>query len=863
MTRICQTARRHLAAALLALAALTGPASAQAPAPPPAAAPAPQAPAPQTPAPAPQPPAPQPPAAAPPPAAEPREAEETKPVRAELDRIRLDFERREAALRGRDLADGELQALRGGVDDQVERARALVDGLTPRLDAARARLDQLGAKPEEGAAPESPELQADRRAREAVVAEFDETQRLGRAVMLQGQQIAAQIAERRRTLFARAVFRQSQSLASPGLWVDVARVLPREMAAFRFVFGDWADRVRMQATSGSVALVLVAMLAAAALHWGRRRLLPRLVTRNPAARPGPLTQHVAALQVLVLGTLPAAVASLAVYAALDGGGFLPVRVRPVAGAALAGLAFVAFVIALADAVLAPGREGWRLVRMSDAGARRLMRLAVAVAWIIGLSKVADAVNAAIAAALPLAVLTRGLFAAAAAVAIAATLRRFATTEVQDEACLGPYIPESNAGGPLRILGWGAVAALVGGLLTGYVAFAAFLVDQIAWVAILAAMLFLSVRLVDVLLVRSLRDPTRLSSALQANTGLRRRSLQQIAVVVDGVARVVLILAAALLALAPWGVESRDLLSSLRAAFFGLQVGDITISLSSVVLAITIFALGVFATRIVQRWLETAFLPATDLDAGLRNSIKTAFGYLGFFIAAALSLSSMGLGLERIALVAGALSVGIGFGLQSIVNNFVSGLILLWERPIRVGDLIVVGDGEGHVRRISVRSTEIETFDRSTIIVPNSNLISGVVRNRVRGDRTGRVVLPIAVLRNQDPVRAAELLTACAAAHPDVLKEPPPRVNFKKIGDTWLEFDLVAFVADVEFQTRVQTELNFAVFKRLTDEGFIPPLGAPSMTVQGLGSVEAALEHIASAIATAERPAPPPRQESRA
>ncbi|HYF54923.1 MAG TPA: DUF3772 domain-containing protein [Salinarimonas sp.] len=837
MTRIRPTIRWRPAAALLALALLALGAAA------PAAAQAPPAPAP-------------PPAAA---APAPRDLEETKPLRAEIESIRLDFERREAALRGRELSDGDLQGLRAGVDALVERARAIVDDLSPRLDAARARLAQLGDKPEEGAAPESPELQADRRAREAEAAELDETQRIGRAVMLQGQQIAAAVSERRRTIFARSVFRQSQSLASPALWLDVARTMPRDVAALRRVFTDWAERVRRESTAPSIALVLAATFAAAGLAWGRRRLLPRLVVRDPGAAPSPLTLHVAALQVLVLGTLPAVVASLAVFAALDAAGFLPVRVRPVAGAALAGLAFVAFVIALADAVLAPGRDGWRLLRMADVSARRLMRLAVALAWIVALAKLADAVNAAIAAGLPLSVVTRGAFAAAAALALAATLRRFAAGAVEEEACLGPYIPEANAGGPLRILGWAAVAALVAGLLTGYVAFAAFLVDQLAWVAILAALFFLSVRLVDVVLVRSLRDPTRLSSALQANTGLRRRSLQQIAVLVDGVARVVLILAVALLALAPWGVESRDLLSSARAAFFGLQVGDLTISLSGIVLAIGIFALGVVVTRIVQRWLETAFLPATDLDAGLRNSIKTAFGYLGFFAAAALALSSMGLGLERIALVAGALSVGIGFGLQSIVNNFVSGLILLWERPIRVGDLIVVGDGEGHVRKISVRSTEIETFDRSTIIVPNSNLISGVVRNRVRGDRSGRVVLPVAVMRNQDPIRAAEILEGCAAAHPDVLKEPPPRVNFKKIGETWLEFDLVAFVADVDFQVRVQTDLNFAVFKALTDEGFIPPLGPASLTVQGLGSVEAALEHIASAIGAAERPGGAPQR----
>jgi small-conductance mechanosensitive channel len=474
------------------------------------------------------------------------------------------------------------------------------------------------------------------------------------------------------------------------------------------------------------------------------------------------------------------------------------------------------------------------------------------------------VNQAIAAGLPLSVATRALVVLVAAGTMAELLRRFAVQVEADDPCLGPYVSREPAlAGPARLLGWTLVALTLAGLLGGYIAFSSFLVDQIAWVGSLLVLLYLGVAVADEFLGESLRGQSRVSTTLQANLGLRRRSVEQLGILSAGITRVVLFLVAALLALAPWGVESGDIAANLRAAFFGFQVGDVTISLSTILLALLLFGGVIGATRIIQRWLSNTFLPTTELDAGLRNSLQTAAGYLGFFAAAALALSYLGLGLDKIAIVAGALSVGIGFGLQSIVNNFVSGLILLWERPIRVGDLIVVGDGEGHVRRISVRSTEIETFDRSTIIVPNSNLISGVVRNRVRGDRTGRVVLPIAVLRNQDPVRAAELLTACAAAHPDVLKEPPPRVNFKKIGDTWLEFDLVAFVADVEFQTRVQTELNFAVFKRLTDEGFIPPLGAPSMTVQGLGSVEAALEHIASAIATAERPAPPPRQESRA
>ena len=153
--------------------------------------------------------------------------------------------------------------------------------------------------------------------------------------------------------------------------------------------------------------------------------------------------------------------------------------------------------------------------------------------------------------------------------------------------------------------------------------------------------------------------------------------------------------------------------SLQAAFFGFRIGDVTISLSSIALAVFLFAVALAITRALQHWLDQRFLPSTQLDTGLRNSIRTSLGYVGFLIAAIIGLGQVGLDFQKLAIVAGALSVGIGFGLQSIVNNFVSGLIILWERAIRVGDWVVVGDEQGYVRRINVRSTEIETFDRAT------------------------------------------------------------------------------------------------------------------------------------------------------
>ncbi len=452
-------------------------------------------------------------------------------------------------------------------------------------------------------------------------------------------------------------------------------------------------------------------------------------------------------------------------------------------------------------------------------------------------KSVEALNSGISAALTISIATRGIGAAATSLILAIGLHRFADTEQEEEACFGPYVPTKTTtgiGGPARLVGWIAVVVIGFAALGGYVALATFLTDQLIWATCILVLLYLLVQSVDTFLGKALTDESRLATALQANTGLRKRSLNQISVLATGGARVVLILVAALLILAPWGLDSTDITASMRSAFFGFQVGGVTISLSSIVLGIGVLAIGVIVTRAIQRWLDQTYLPATDLDAGLRNSISTVAGYCGFLLSLALAFSYLGLSLEKITIVAGALSVGIGFGLQSIVNNFVSGLLLLWERPIRVGDQVVIGDSEGIVKRISVRSTEIQTFDRSAVIVPNSNLISGIVKNRVRGDRTGRLSLTVNVLRNQDPCRAAELITGCADAHPNVVRDPPPRVVFRKIGDTFLEFELLAWISDVSLGLKVQTDLNFAVFRTLTEQGLIPPMGPGSsiVTIQG-------------------------------
>jgi small-conductance mechanosensitive channel len=355
---------------------------------------------------------------------------------------------------------------------------------------------------------------------------------------------------------------------------------------------------------------------------------------------------------------------------------------------------------------------------------------------------------------------------------------------------------------------------------------------------------LAFQFIDLGIPRLLTGKSRFATTLKAGMGLRAATLQKISVISVGALKLLLLVVTVLMVLAPWGLESTDFLVSLRAAFFGFQVGGVTISISTIVVFALVFALGIAATRAIQRWLDNQFLPTTSLDPGLRNSITTAIGYVGYIAAVAIAVSAVGLSLERLTLVASALSVGIGFGLQSVVSNFVSGLILLWERPIRVGDQVVVGDVEGIVKRINVRSTEIATFDRSTVIVPNSNLISGVVRNRVRTDRSGRVLIALTVPRSIDAGAVRAMLSEVAGNHGDVLQKPPPAVMFKKLGPATMDFELICIVDDVEIVGRVTSDLNFAIVKRLAE--MEPEAAVPELKVRGLEGVEEALASFAAA-----------------
>jgi small-conductance mechanosensitive channel len=735
-------------------------------------------------------------------------------TRQTLDAARATLAEVETQLKADGLGDSELVQLRAEIDPLAAELQATITELAPRLEASAKRLAELTPKSKEAATSDatSAELAAEKQKHDALDADM----RSARAMLLQIDDDEARISAARRDLFARQTFARSSSVLSPLLWVGLAREAPRDAAALGALFGDWlhglAQRIAAAQALGLLAVILAIVALWAPLQWVARRVIARDAA---TAAPSRLRRALAAAwTIAALAALPLLALQAVVYA-LDFFDISDPRMQGGLNALLDGARLVVVANALGRGVLAPGLPNWRLFNFGDRVAALLFHLWLSVAAILAAERLIEPAADAVAS-LNIAVAGRAVGAALAAALMARALRM---TPAPAHAALGQ--PPRETWAAARALLWALAALIFGAALAGYIAFATFLVNQTMFVAAIAAALYLIDVVVQEGAAELLRPEAAVGRAMMTMIGLRRDALEQIVVLVQGFARLAILVAGVLLVLGPWSV-SQDLASILRAVYFGLKVGGVTLSLSSLILAAAIFVVGVLATRAAQNWLGSRYLPRTRLDAGVSNSIRTIVGYVGVSVALLMSGAQLGLDYQQLAIVAGALSLGIGFGLQSIVNNFVSGLILLWERGIRVGDWVAVGDEQGFVRKINARATEIETPDRATLIVPNATLVGGAVKNWMRVDRTGRVIVQVNVAYESDPEVVRELLIAAAKAQESVLPIPAPLVLFNEFGDWALKFQLICFVDDIVTAARVRSEMNFDIFRRLREAGLRVP-----------------------------------------
>lgn len=756
------------------------------------------------------------------PTAPPASADPVQAARERIEAMRSALNSIEGALSVEGLRDSDLDDLKTRLDPLRREAQQRLDDLGPRLASAKSRVQELGSPPPAGAPPEDPAIPVAREQQSAQVALLETAIKQYTALSGRGDQISDQISSRRRALFAEQILDRSNSVLDPALWSAAASAVKVELRAVRFLLTDWFGYASQR---HGIWLPSVMLLGAVAVFTvvllGGRMLRRRL--RCPPPEDGEAYPRFRsareAVKVAFFNAMIVPLAALAAYGCMTAFDLVPERVAE----ALRGIVVAAFIYGIghgiARAVLAPGEPWRRLPNIPDHAALISFRYYSWTVWTLAITAFLNTMHRTLFTPVALTVATSAIMALLIGSFVARSLIALARAAEDDAPGASPEEAQTGAMrvfASLRIVIWLALAGIIIALVTGYISLAAFVSARIVMVTGVIGGLYVLNALIDSFF-ENLRPDTPHARIVSKTLGLKANRLELIGLVLAAILKLCLFFTALLLVVGSWS-STTDVIETVERASFGVRIGNATITLWSVFYAIVLLLVGIFLARTFQRWISGKFLPRTGLEPSLQSSISTVVGYMGTLIAIAVAMSEVGLNLENIALVAGALSVGIGFGLQSIVSNFVSGLILLAERPIRVGDTINVKGEEGYVRRISVRSTEIETFERSTVIVPNSDLITGMVKNFTHSNTTGRVIVAVNATYDVDMDEVRDILVACACDHPQVIQSPPPRVFLIKLTDVGMLFELRCVVANVDYGLTVKSDLHFSIVTRFRKAG---------------------------------------------
>ena len=646
--------------------------------------------------------------------------------------------------------------------------------------------------------PETPEIQAQKKALDDRYTTLEGWQSQADLILARAGQLQDKISAQRIDILVTALTARGVAAANPLAWPraaaeswDVAVALAPQLSESLRAWGG----PKSGAAARAFGLALLIWLAGwFVVKVAARQSWPVL---GPALA-GPWTQ--ASLDVTA-ATLPwlLAAGSLALSGAWGAATLLPTALMPLAAGLLNGLLIVGVgVIALgrAAAVL-PAAADKPALRRAGGALLILLALEIPLAALLAATTAPNlaAVWAFVFTALALLFarnLARALQAAFGAAAAAAS--RFLLVIL-----------------PTLLLAMFALAVLAA--LAGYGTLGRYLIANL-----LATFLFLTVvaslrAALQEVLPRAFDAAGPTGRALAAKLGADQSSLRLIQFWL-GIALDIVIPLAAIFALTiVWGAGREDAILLGHRLIEGIRVGNVTLSITDLLFAIAAFMIGIWITRLAQRFLDKRVFPGTQLDTGVRNSLRSGLGYIGAIIAAAVAVAALGVNLSSLGLIVGALSVGIGFGLQNIVNNFVSGLILLIERPVKVGDRILVAGNEGVVKRINVRATEIINQNRASVLVPNADFLGGAVTNWTHKDQGARLHLEFRTPGSLGAEAGRDLLLACAASHPGVEKSPAPSVLLKDIGDSY-GFELVVDIDNAERMEETASDLRFAVDKAL-------------------------------------------------
>jgi small-conductance mechanosensitive channel len=742
----------------------------------------------------------------------------TAGIDAQLTQMRA---RLDAILKGLDNHPTDESLDRWG--SEVQRLQSRADGLagtlTPKLADITARLNQLGPVPT--GTKEPPDVADQRKQLVKANNTIDSQLKLAKLLTVEAGQLVDRVSTERRKQFQAQMGERHRTFFSSRYHDELRRDFPADLQRFE----ELGDEVMSSAgqTPGTVwFLILAGMVAVLAANYVIRRLLLRLTSaRVPSGR---LRRSVFAVAVVIVAIVTPGLIAKLLHLGVNWTNTLSDNTEALMSSLVGVVSLAGYIGGLGNVLLSPKRPSWRLLPLPDevaAGLRWLPGTLAAQAVLIWLALQLPAV-------LDISVNTTIAMTSLAALALGITLawslmlgERLRRKSQRDPET-GQALHRSFWIATLSTLSWLALVVGIVAVLIGYATLGTFIITQGLWLLIVATSAYLLSLLINDGFM------TLLAGKKPEHPTPQFRLRQQTAVLLSGTIRAMVVLVAIVLLINPFGGGPTEILHSAEQLGKGLQIGQVLIQPSTLGQGLVVLLLGLLCVRVLKRWLRDTYLPSTTMDPGMRTSTATLFGYAGVLFVAGLTLSSLGLGLERVAWIASALSVGIGFGLQAVVQNFVSGLILLAERPVKVGDWVSLGTVEGDIQRINVRATEILMSDKSTVIVPNSEFITKTLRNVTHSRSMGRVQIKLPMPLDTDADKVRDLITAVFVEQEEILHTPAAMVYLDGIENDRLIFNAIAYVDSPRVAYIVRSRVLYEVLGRLAQAGL--PISASSTVV---------------------------------
>lgn len=718
--------------------------------------------------------------------------------------------------------DKKYTGLTDAAQKLAEDADKLTAALTPQLAQVQAQLDVLGPAPAPGTLTETPQVISQRNKLNAsktlMTTQLEQT----KAIAVGAQNLSSQIAGLRRDALKTQIALNTGSILGSNFWAPL--ITPNDDDAARFDdFGSQVKDAWTQAWSDDwrVGTGIYLFLALVIGVFGRRVLdkpmnwiLPRWLPQGRFRR-----------SFLACFTTLSTTLTLGISVQLLGYIFtrLPDTSPWVTEFAeqLVELTYFSAVIAgLGIALLSNNHPSWRLPGIADPLAKTLASFPVLLAGFIFLFGIIEQLNNLVGASVSATLFGNGLAALLVAlncliapVRVNRMRRRMKAEGEQTEA-------RSTLAGLIHLVISLTAFVILMALLIGYIPLARFVTFELLWIGLVVSCLYLLIHFV-VDLCESVFSPTTHSGKILKGTlSVNDRHLSLAATLFSAIGKTALLLMAAIALLnGTFGTTTPlELLAKVVDIWGGKGLESMNIIPAHAVNAVLCLVVGWYILRSARRWLDNDFLPKTMMDRGMRASLVTLFTNVGYVLIILLTLSSLGIEWNKLAWIVSALSVGIGFGLQEIVKNFISGLILLTERPVKVGDLISISGVEGDIRRINVRATEIQLSDKSTVIVPNSQLISQNVRNATMGNAQGVATIALTFPLDIDPEQVKTLLLEAYNLHESILENPPASVSFKELGPTGIVLSVTGYVNSPRMVSGTRSDLLYEILKMLRAAG---------------------------------------------